>query len=76
MFKYGFQLVTVELLTISAIYLVRLIIDYLNSREEPIPNYNIWLFVGFCLLRWFAILIRNYYDLHVYNFFRFVQTAI
>ena len=23
-----------------------------------------------------AIIIRNYYDLHVYNFYRYVQTAI
>lgn len=31
MFKYGLQLATVELLTIAAIYNIRLIIDYLNE---------------------------------------------
>jgi len=31
MVKYGFQLVTVELCTIAAIYIIRLIIDYLHE---------------------------------------------
>ena len=30
MLKYGVQLVAVELCTIAAIYIIRLIIDYLN----------------------------------------------
>ena len=35
-----------------------------------------FLFFLFAIFRLAAILVRNYYDLHVYNFFRFVQTAI
>jgi hypothetical protein len=70
--RYGFQLTLVELFTIAAIYNIRLIIDYLHNQVELVPNYNIWLFLSFGLLRLLAILIRNYYDLHVYNFYRFV----
>jgi len=76
MFRYGFQLATVELFTMGGIYLIRLIIDYLRLREAPIEYYPLILLVLFCIFRWLAILIRNYYDLHVYNFYRYVQSAI
>lgn len=76
MLKYGLQLVTVELCTIAAIYTIRLIIDYLHDSLEPIPRYHFILFFSFNFFRMVSILIRNYYDLHVYNFFRYVQTAI
>jgi len=76
MFKYGAQLALVEIFTMMAIYSIRLIIDYLQYGEGPVEYYAVWLFLGFYLTRILAILIRNYYDLHVYNFFRFVQTPI
>jgi ABC-type siderophore export system fused ATPase/permease subunit len=76
MLKYGFQLTIVELCTIFAIYMVRLIIDYLHDQKEPYYHYHFVLFLGFNLSRSISILVRNYYDLHVYNFFRYVQTAI
>ena len=79
MLKYGVQLVAVELLTIAAIYSIKLIIDFLSNEREDSPktrDYALYLFITFCLTRLFAIIIRNYYDLHVYNFFRFVQTPI
>ena len=70
------QLVAVELSTIAAIYIIRLIIDYLHDGKEPYSGYPLVLFLSFNFFRFFAIIIRNYYDLHVYNFFRYVQTAV
>jgi hypothetical protein len=63
-------------MTIGAIWSIRDIIDFLNSREEPFEGYAFFLFCVFALTRLGAILIRNYFDLHVYNYYRFVQTAI
>jgi ABC-type multidrug transport system fused ATPase/permease subunit len=34
------------------------------------------LFIAFCLFRLIAIVLRNYYDLHVYNYFKYVENAI
>lgn len=76
MAKYGLQLVAVELSTIAGIYMIRLIIDFLHEQKAPHAGYNWLLFLSFNFFRLMAILIRNYYDLHVYNFFRYVQTAI
>jgi hypothetical protein len=76
MFKYGFLLCIVECCTIIAIYMIRLIIDYLHDQKEPFFHYHFVLFLTFNCSRSVAILVRNYYDLHVYNFFRYVQTAI
>ena len=76
MLKYGFQLAVVELSTMAAIYSIRLIIDYLHDHIEPFGRYHVALFFSFNFFRMVAILVRNYYDLHVYNYFRFVQTAI
>ena len=76
MCRYGFQLMLAELFTIGAIYNIRLIINYLNNGDQIIQNYNYILFVAFCFCRFMAVLIRNYYDLHVYNFYRYVQTAV
>lgn len=72
MMKYGFQLVIAELFTIAAIYNIRLIIDFLKSGDSPIAYYNIVIFTTFFGFRLLAVIIRNYYDLHVYNFFRYV----
>jgi len=72
MLHYGLQLVTVELCTIAAIYIIRLIIDYLHKHETPFVHYNWFLLLTFTLFRYFAILVRNYYDLHVYNYYRYV----
>ena len=76
MLRYGFQLTVVELSTIAAIYSIRLIIDYLHDQKEAFAGYHVFLFLWFNILRLVAILVRNYYDLHVFNFFRFVQTGI
>lgn len=59
-------------MTIAAIYNIRLIIDYLNNGEMLVKYYNWILFAAFCFCRFLAIIIRNYYDLHVYNFYRYV----
>ena len=72
MLKYGFQLTLVEIFTIIAIYMVKDIIDYLQSREAPFSGYAFFLFSFFTITRALAVFIRNYYDLHVYNYFRFV----
>ena len=76
MLKYGAQLCFVEIMTICAIYMIRLIIDYLHDQKEPYYHYHFVLFLGFNCSRSLSILVRNYYDLHAYNFFRYVQTAI
>ena len=34
------------------------------------------LFIAFCVFRMIAIAMRNYYDLHVYNYFKYVENAI
>lgn len=74
MFKYGAQLAAVEILTIAAIYSIRLIIDFIGQTNgsPSTQEYAIYLFTFFCVSRILAIIIRNYYDLHVYNFFRYV----
>ena len=56
---------------IAAIYLLKMIIDHLNSNE-PSASYGIGLFIAFTIFRLTAIVSRGYYDLHSYNFFRFV----
>ena len=61
-----------ELLTIGAIYSIKFIIDYLNSREELFPYYAVTLFGVFAVTRLLAVLVRNYYDLHVYNYYKFI----
>lgn len=76
MVKYGLQLTVVELSTIAAIYMIRLIIDYLHEPMNSYQGYSIVLFTCFTLSRLIAILVRNYYDLHVYNHYRFIQTAV
>lgn len=73
---YGVQLTAVELLTIAAIYSIRDIIDFLNTRDTSSFGYALFLFLVFASTRFGAILIRNFFDLHVYNYFRFVRTAI
>ena len=65
-----------ELCTIAGIYLIRLIIDYLHDQQEQFEGYSMYLFFLFTIVRFVAIHVRNYYDLHVYNHFRYIQTAI
>ena len=56
------------------IYMIRIIIDFLHDKAS---NYGAFtLFFWFGLVRLLAILIRVQYDIHVYNFYRYVQTAI
>lgn len=76
--KYSLQLVVVEISTIISIYLIRVIIDYIQTMATQ--EYPVWystaLFLSFCLFRLIAIVMRNYYDLHVYNYFKYVENAI
>ena len=74
--KYGFQLVIVELSTMISIYLIRLIIDYISSPSSYSLSSSLLLFTTFCLFRLVAILARNYYDLHVYNYYKYVENAL
>lgn len=72
------QLVVVEVSTIISIYLIRVIIDYI--KDQATGHYASWypyaLFICFCVFRLVAISMRNYYDLHVYNYFKYVENAI
>ena len=76
--KYSLQLVVVEISMIISIYLIRVILDYIQARG--VTFYPGWypyaLFVAFCIFRMIAISMRNYYDLHVYNYFKYVENAI
>lgn len=76
--RYSLQLVVVEVAQIVSIYMIRVIINYLqNVGSEEYPWwYSYALFVAFCLFRFIAIAMRNYYDLHVYNYFKYVENAI
>ena len=67
-----------EVSTIISIYMIRVIIDYIkDSATATYPSwYPYFLFVGFCFFRLVAIAMRNYYDLHVYNYFKYVENAI
>jgi ABC-type siderophore export system fused ATPase/permease subunit len=48
----------------------------MDSAEAYSGWYSYFLFFGFCLFRLIAIIMRNYYDLHVYNYFKYVENAI
>jgi len=73
--KYGGQLCIVEMGSILSIYFLKLIIDHLNS-PKPDALYGVYLFFVFTIGRLAAVVARGYYDLHVYNYFKFVQTQI
>ena len=65
-----------ELSTLGSIFVFKLIIDFLGDPEAYGENYAYWLFGSFAVLRLITILARSYYDLHVYNYFKFVQNQI
>ena len=73
-FVYGAQLAVVEIATMASIYIVSLIIDYLKTSTSIYDDiqYSLSLFFLFAITRLVAIVVRNYYDLHVYNYYRFV----
>ena len=73
-FKYGAVLCIVEISTLASIYIFKLMIDLLKDPVVYSYQYQIGLFAGFCLTRLVTIFARSYYDLNVYNYFRFVQT--
>ena len=58
--------------------MIRTIIQFIQDQAEG--GYPAWypyvLFLGFCFFRLVAIVMRNYYDLHVYNYFKYVENAI
>ena len=74
--KYGLILCVMEFATLGSIFVFKLMIDFLKDPTEYGKAYAFGLFFFFCLLRIVAILSRSYYDMHVYNYFRFVQTKI
>ena len=74
--KYGFQLSIVEVSTLCSIFVFKLIIDFLKTPEAFTTTYSIGLFAAFACLRLITIMARSFYDLHVYNYFRFVQTKV
>jgi hypothetical protein len=47
-------------------------IDYLQDPDAFSQSRAYQLFFAFAFLRLLNILARSYYDLHVYNYFRFV----
>ena len=53
-----------------------MMIDYLKEPAAHGETYAYSLFCLFAGLRITTILTRSYYDMHVYNYFRFVQTKI
>lgn len=72
---YSGQLFICEVSSIFSIYVFKLIIDHLAS-EEPSQEYGIKLFLIFSALRLTAMISRGWYDLHVYNYFKFVTTQV
>lgn len=74
--KFGFQLCLMEITTLASIIVFKLMIDYLKDPEEYSQAQAVGLFCLFAALRIVTILTRSYYDMHVYNYFRFAQTKI
>ena len=70
--RFGLQLTIVEITTISSILLLKTIISMLSSPGEYSMPYKVLIFVLFTVLRLIAIFARSYYDLDVYNYFRYV----
>lgn len=75
-FKFGAVLCVVEISTLASIFIFKLMIDYLKDPHSYSHNYQLGLFIGFCFMRLITVFARSYYDLHIYNYFRFVQTQI
>ena len=75
-FKYGLVLFIIEISTLGSIVVFKFMIDFMKEPEEYGQTYAITLFLLFTILRLIAILGRSYYDMHVYNYFRFVQTKV
>lgn len=70
------QLSVVEISTLGSIVCFKYIIDYLKNPAAYSSLYSYSLFGVFVILRITMILARSYYDLHVYNYYRFVQTKL
>ena len=74
--KYGMVLCIVEITMLGSIFCFKLMIDYLEEPHEHGRAYAVFLFILFAICRILTVLGRSHYDLHVYNYFRFVQTKI
>ena len=70
------QLSIVEISTLASIFVFKLIIDFLGDPMAYTDAQAHMLFASFAILRLITIIARSYYDLHVYNYFKFVQTQI
>ena len=73
---YGGELCIVEISTLGSILMFKLMIDYLKEPALYSDTYAYGIFAVFATLRMITMMARSYYDLHVYNYFRFVQTKI
>lgn len=74
-FWYSCQLCICEVSSILSIYVFKLIIDHLASPVRS-QETAIWLFAIFTCLRFTAMVARGYYDLHVYNYYKFITTQV
>jgi hypothetical protein len=70
--KFGGQLAIVEITTVGSIFMLKVIIDMMKDPEDYSQTFRIFIFLGFTLLRLVSIFARSYYDLDVYNYFRYV----
>jgi hypothetical protein len=70
------MLTVMEMSTLGSVCLLKLIIDYLNDPASFDKAFKFKILSAFLGLRLLSVLVRMYYDLHVYNYFRFVQTKI
>ena len=70
--KYGAVLCIVEISTLGSILMFKLMIDYLQNPSESSIKYAMGIFAVFSVCRMITIFSRSYYDLHVYNYYRFV----
>ena len=74
--KYGLALCVVEVTTLFSIIIFKLMIDYLKEPTDYGKSYAYFLFFTFTILRITTIVGRSWYDMHVYNHFRFIQTKV
>ena len=58
-----------------SIYTFKLIIDHLASPDRNQQD-GLQLFLCFAVLRFTAMIARGYYDLHVYNYYKFLTTQV
>ena len=58
-FKYGAILCMVEMSTLASIFIFKLIIDLLKDPSAASYQYQLGLFLGFCMTRMVTIFARS-----------------